>query len=387
MFSYSADFLAASNIESDKVEALKKSYLILAANIEYFRQQLVIQGLEIARHNLNAQSTAAEFSELEKLTDDYKLLLSIFNTLKSYVSEIRYSQSALLKNNRMNREDIGVLELQADNLCKIRALLDAENTLQVPQNTLSQLITNAGKCAYQISATRIWARRALFLIGGLIAMSMMIALISASIIPGVNFLAAIVLVPIAICAALAFMKMHSPVFISESANFDGMSIHSQIHPPMTLAIPAAGVFGLMKYRKLPITKKPREFAARNLQIATMNKLASALKKKINDLELPEIKEFLSNVFDVAQNMYQTGGNSLFHELRTSKMKKAHCILSKVAEIIEMDRMPTTIEALLDDTSFRKLLDAKLLNAKYRSKFLSTKPDGINLCLISEPKMV
>ncbi len=363
--------LKASNKENQK--KLEDLHLRLKIGIDNIKFQ--IGALSAKTKNISMDPKVALTDEEKLLCDDQKKLEFLLDALSTYIKEIEYSWKGMLRNNRMCDNDIRILELQVTNLFKVfgspavasasvspvdseenknlLSLNSAESSVDTqkkqPADTLSQLIIEAGELEYKISKKRIWMRRAMLVVTCLVAASITAAFCACLMVPGLNIGAALLLVPKVLQSVCAFIYLGNGAFMQETFKFDGMRETVNIPVFMTAWPIFAAITAFFSASKIHITTKPREVAARDLQVATVNKLASDLTKNINALTdlvvTAEVKTFLLATVTAAITLYNSGATSLFREAQTSKMAKARLILSETAKIIE-GKIPETVADLL-----------------------------------------
>lgn len=229
-----------------------------------------------------------------------------------------------------------------------------KHTVAAPKAKLSALIDEAEKLEYDVPKWKIWARRALFVLGALVTSSIAIAIACCLMTPGVNILTALVMVPTALTAILAFIYLHKPVSVNESSHMTMDGIPINVTGQMTLGaslgalLPMAMAFNPMR-KHSTIINPPREIAARNLQAATINKLSSELIKeikKLNDSTHSDVKKFMLSVVYKTEKMYNAGVSSCFYESQSTKLQKARMILRETAKIVESDNIPKTVDEIL-----------------------------------------
>lgn len=361
---------------SNKANQVKLEDLHLRLKIGMDKINSEITTLSEKTKDISMNPKVALTDEEKLLCDDQKKLKFLLDALSTYIKEIEYSWKGILRNNRMCDNDIRILELQATNLFKVFgspavasasvspvdqkenkspvlsevSLLSSEDDKKKPINTLSQLIIEAGECEYKTSKKRIWMRRAMLVVTCLVAASITAAFCACLMVPGLNIGAALLLVPKVLQSVCAFIYLGNGAFMQETFKFDGMRETVNIPVFMTAWPIFAAITAFFSASKIHITTKPREVAARDLQVGTVNKLASDLTKNINALTdfvvTAEVKTFLLATVTEAIKLYNSGATSLFREAQTSKMDKARLILSETAKIIESENIPETVDDLL-----------------------------------------
>lgn len=252
---------------------------------------------------------------------------------------------------------------------------------QSSSDALSRLIDDAKNMAYDVSYTKVWLRRTASVLSGLVAFAAATAAICLLMTPGVNIIAAVVAVPVALAALGAFWYMGKPETATMHTHVQAMgtSLPANFTMPVfsTAGLALAGFMGVNAVRKLPIMNPKHEVAARNSQTATINQWTDLLKKKIKALQDSDAKTFLLSVVDKADRMYNEGATAWFYETRTSKTKKAHLILRETAKIMEGDLNNLTVDGILKKTinqtdyTFADLLNAQRNRSTFWKKSSAT----------------
>lgn len=364
-----AILMAADKEKNQRLWDLHKQ---LNDDVVFFKAKL--QQLLWAINQLSAQAL-----DENELTQDFNTLSKYVSTLEKYLLSIQYSTKlGLIKINKMSAQDMLVLEAQAVGVRKMRDWVTNEMPAPVvdrrarrapipapaadgrayrasspePQaiqpDQLSALIDEAKTMDYNVSTARVWMRRAGFVLGSLIAAAAAITLVAVLMTPAGSISAAVLLgLKVALPAFLGFLGVIHPVTTTTNINMGIFNVPVTTPVPSTIGMLGAGMAGLFSLRKSGILNPQREEDARNTQAATVNQLTDSLRKKINavDGHHAEVKNFLLDVVDYADKLFNEGVSSWTHETQKSKMQKARLILRETAKIIE-DQIPNDIHALL-----------------------------------------
>ena len=291
------------------------------------------------------QKLDAEKESVAQLVDTVSESLTVAKSTKKY--------------GKMSDVDIDALQCQAAVIKNTRKLLDNPND---PERSLSQLIADAASCEYRISSKIVWLRRAKLILTGLLSGAAAIVIIAALMTPGVNILVTLPLILKTLHAMAAYLFLCKPA--TTSMSLFGVSIPVAI--PSTMGSFASGFLGVKVAKKKNITTQPREVAARNVELAALQKLVDAVKNKLNDSNnnmTTEVKTFLLTVVDEAMVMLRRGASSRFHESIVSRMQKGRLILQTTAKIVEAGNIPETVSDLLKIVVRNNATYGQVLNAQ------------------------
>lgn len=379
--------LIASNAE--KNDLLINLYLDAQQDLAYFKKILM---------DLEAAFSVAEPLKKRELYDEVQVVVKLIKTLDAYIDTLSATTTLGFNGNKMEDRDVAVLEAQVRGIKALRALIETP----ARPNPLSTLIDEAGKMEYNVSAARRWLRRGAFVLGALISGAIAVVAVAALMTPGVNIIAAAVMVPTMLASAAAFFYLRSPVVVNTAiaAGPFHASIASAV--PSSLGVATAAGLGVSSFSKLRITNPVREETARNSAAAVMNGYIETLKQTINVGENRNAKAFLIAVLNKASEMYNEGMSSRVVELRSSKTEKARLILREVAKVIEhvnYARLTTddilerkvgnsnyTFEQLLNSqrntSTFWKSKSSTLQELRYRGVILERNPKSISFSMIA-----
>lgn len=298
-------------------------YVQLSRDLAFFEVKL--QALD------NILAALKTLEEARHWLEERKTLQSFVDALKNYFSEIETKTTLGFKRNKLNDQDMLVLKAQADGIHGMREKLRSDT---MSLDNLSQLINDAAQMEYQVSYAKVWLRRGIALVGGLVSAALTVGVVALMMSPAVHIGAAIAAVPTMLAAALAFFYARSPVTTSTSVNLNGYPVNVSTPVPSTLGVAGAGIVSVSLFHKLRVTNPKKEEAARMLAVGTINQLTDQLKIKIEALSDTTVKDFLLSVINEADKMYNAGAQSWFYEMRVSKMQKARLILRETAKLLE-----------------------------------------------------
>ncbi len=382
----SNSILVAANVDSN--ETLKKCWVQLNVDLALLQGKLN----QLRKKLINSIDNLSDATET---LEDSGTLETQINTLTTYLKKIECTNKCSFKFNKMSEKDIAVLEQQALVIRKMSTVLGFQKTAardegtvpaNPPTDKLSELIHDAAKMEYDVSYKRIWLRRGILLLGGLLAVAAAVTTVCILMTPGVNIAAAAVMIPVTIKSVLAFFYMCKPAVVTTAINMGGYPVTVAANVPSTLGVPAAGIMGLSLFSKLRVTNPEREEAARNMQAATMNALTDRLNSKIRALKDGDVKNFLASVVKQADKMYNAGVGSRFHESQSSKMYKARIILRETAKIIERENIPSSVKDLLEIKINDGKTYAQIINLQRNSGFFDNRLSNFADKLIKEHEL-
>lgn len=358
--SSSANGVSTSNLNLDALEA-RETYESSLRNIE----------------------NVVTKSEYQSIARDINSVSALIEATKNTLEKIKSTKTCGITTRKMSDHDIDVLRLQSISITQVKNLFSQEDKDHQP--ALSQLIEKAGQCAYHTSTLHIWLRRARLILTGLLGAAAAITVIAALMTPGVNIVVAIPLVLKTLQSIGAFFFLCKSATVSMT--LFGCSIPVAV--PATLGSAVSGALGLTIAKKMSITAKPREIAATNTQVATLDILTDQLQKRIQFLKNADnsVTLFLLAVVDEANKMLKEGAASLLHETATSKMKKACLILQETAKLIEAKTLPDSVSALLASNTSLRCTYAQLLNAQRNPSLFSNRVSQFitNVLRATKPK--
>jgi len=373
------DVLVSENAEKNAV--LIEQYNELQRNVFFFEARLV--KLKEQLRLLMTQENNGMTAEAKIISGDIQTLTQLVDTLTGYLDVIKSDSILGFKTKKMTENDLVVLERQVKEMRKMRALIttdEVQNQVERPaahsSDQLSQLITDAEKLEYNVTKTRVWARRGINLLTGLVAAVAIVAVIAFMMTPAGHITLAAAGVVIALRAAAAFFGIGKTPVEHAHLSVGPFPVNIATPVPSTAGALAPALFAPALVKKLRITNPPREEAARNMQAATINQLTNELNKKIGSLGDGEVKTFLLKVVAEADKMYNAGIGSWFYESQKSKMEKARLILREVAKIME-GSIPETVDALLHTKiNSANYTFGQLLNAQRNASFFSNRTSTI-----------
>lgn len=321
---------------------VENDYIQLSQDLAFFEKKLC------ELNNILASSTTAPENARQTL-EEHNTMQSFVGALKNYFSEIETKTTLGIKRNKLSDQDVLILKAQAVGIKSMRNQLEQSNTAS--PDKLSQLIRDASKMEYAVSYRKVWLRRGVALLGGLVTAALAIGVTCALMTPGVNVIAAIIAVPMMLSAAVAFFGLRNPVMTHTQLSMGGFPMNISAIVPSTLGVAAAGIMGISLFRKLCITNPKKELAARTVTVGVINQLTDQLKKKIKTSTFDEkIKDSLLSTVNTADKMYNAGMQSWFYESRVSKMQKARLMLEETAEFLEKN---VALTSSVDATTFIK----------------------------------
>lgn len=340
---------------------LKRKYEFLAGELSVYQTKL--NELQLALSNLDLDK-AESSDERSLLLTDQRALNNLITMVNLYLHEIKCTSILGIRKDRMSKKDIDALNLIEAGIKNMHKYLTAPE-----KDKLSVLIEDASKCHYDVSYTRTWLRRGALLLAGLIVGAIVITAAVIFMTPGINLIAVAAAIPTTLLAAAAFIGLRSTV--TSAYSLDGFSVPMNVPSNLGLATaPLAGVWMLRK-SLFKIVDPSREVAARNLQLAQINKLSVELIKKINLFEEGDVKKFLLAVTEEAKKMVNDGASSYFYEAQSSKIEKGCLILKATARIIENEKL-NDIKTILDepiknDYTYRQLISAQRYSGLFKNK--------------------
>lgn len=363
-----ANILASEN--KDKNALLIEQYEALEEQLIFFNEKL---------NQLKRKLLESAVGNNPVLKKDIKTLEIYIHTLEAYLEVIQSGSILSFKTKKMSENDLLILDAQVKGIQKMRALItisEDQNVASQPSDKLSQLIADAEKQAYNVTRTRVWVRRGVNLLAGLVAAVAVVVVVAFMMTPAGHITLAVAGVVIALRAAAAFFGIGKAPIAHAHLSVGPFPVDISTPVPSNVAAVAPAFFGAALVRKLRITNPPREEAARNMQAATINKLADALNKKMSSIQDSGVKTFLLKVVASADKMYNDGVGSWFYESQKSKMDKGRLILSEVARIVE-NGVPETVGALLNlNVNSTQYTFGQLLNAQRNASFFSNRTSTI-----------
>lgn len=371
------DILASEN--ADKKAALIKQYQELQLHVFFFEEKIAELRDKLTGLIVNQLPDNVVNNETQEVVRDIETLTKLIDTLKAYLEVIKSGSILGFKTKKMSGNDIAVLEHQVKVMQKMRALIatsEDQNAAPQASDKLSKLIDDSKKLEYDVTRTRVWMRRGINLLTGLVAAIAVVAVVAFMMTPAGHITAAAAGVVIALRAAAAFFGIGKAPIAHAHLNVGPFPLDISAPVPSNVAAVAPAFFGAALVAKLKITNPPREKAARNMQAATINKLIDDLNKKINALPDGEVKTLLLKVVENADKMYNAGVGSWFYESQKLKMKKARLILCEVAKIVE-GVIPENEYALLNTKINNSMYTfGQLLNAQRNASFFSNRTSNI-----------
>lgn len=317
-----------------KQDELIAMYLELQSDLAFFSTRLI---------DLQKTLTTTDALEQRQVFEEMKNVKQLIQTLESYIDVVHTKTILGIPNNKMTDQDIAVMQAQRQGIRSLR------NMIETPKgDLLSMLIDDATKMEYKVSTARRWLRRGAVVLGGLITGALVLGVITAAMTPGVNLIAAVLMIPTMLSAAAAFIGLRQPVVATTQINTGIFPLSISTPVPTTAGVLLSFFSGAGLIRKLRITNPEREASARDLQTAAMNGYTDQLKKKISRLHNVETRSFLKAILDKADRLYNEGASSWLSETRSDKTIKARLILREVAKILEnADSSKLTVEEIND----------------------------------------
>lgn len=324
--------LIASNETKNSV--LINLYLEAEKDLAFFK--VLLRKLEV---------TFCEAEPLKKreLYDEVQVVAKLIETTTAYIETLSATTTLGFKTHKMEDKDIAVLEAQVRGIQSLRALIETPTR----RNLLSVLIDEAPRMEYKISTARRWLRRTALVLGTLISGAIAVVAVAALMTPGVNIIAAAVMVPTLLASTAAFFYLRKPVVMHTPVSVGPFHASIASVVPSSLGAATAAGLGISMFSKSRITNPLREEKARHTAAATMNGYTEMLKKKINENDNHFVNAFLLSVVDKASVMYNEGMSSRIVENRTPKTEKARMMLREIAKITEDDHFSRlTVEEML-----------------------------------------
>ncbi len=347
--SFSETYIANQN--GEKQTAVETAVLSIEEDLAALTERL--NALNASMSNLTGRIT----QERQDLLRERQSVEKLIETTRAYLKSLEANHLLGFATNKISDTDLAILEAQAKQVRTLRA---------IEERNLSQLINDAATMQYTVPGWKKWLRRSSKVLGHLVCASIAVAGAVALMTPGVNIVAAAVMVPTMFVSAAAFLHLHKAATTSAAIQFGPFPVNLTTPVPSTLGIDAAAVYGAALFNKVRVTNPLREETAENNRIAMTNHLIDNLKNKIKLLsdEQAEVKMFLLSVVKKADQMFNEGARGWFYETRNSKMRKASLILRETAKLLERVDMPSTVGAVLntringEDYRFGELLNAQ-----------------------------